>query len=229
MTRKQYLEMKKADGEDIPAIMLMSTKEKYKKNRIRYIGYLDIESSGLSADFDIMLSYAILIRDVVTEKTSVRYGVINRKDVDLSLRKRDVDLIDKRILEKLMEDISDCDVLIGHWFIGKHRHDIPFIRTRCAINKVSGFPKHRMIRYGDTQRWGSVIHRLHSYGLASIADAFGISTKKTPVKSKDWKLACFGDKKALAYVLVHNIKDVKITYKVHKHIEDYVPIPATYN
>lgn len=207
---------------------LMSMKEKYNANGISKIGYLDIETSGLTANFDIMLSYAIFVRDVKTGKTSVRAAVINRKDVDDAMRKRDADLIDKRILIKLLDDISDLDCLIGHWFIGKHRHDIPFVRTRCAINKVSGFPHHRMIRYGDTQKWGSQIHRLSSYGLAAIADAYSVSTKKTPVKSKDWKLACMGDKKALDYVLDHNIKDVKMTYKIHKHMEEYVAIPSTY-
>lgn len=206
----------------------MSQREKYLSNGIKKIGYLDIESSGLTANFDIMLSYAILVRDIETGKTEIRKAVITRADVDYAMKNRDADLIDKRILEKLMVDLADIDCLIGHWFIGKFRHDIPFIRTRCAINKVKHFPKHRMVRYGDTQKWGSMIHKLSSNSLATTADAYGISTKKTPVKSKDWKLACFGDKKALDYVLVHNVKDVIITYRVHKHIEKYVAVPAIY-
>ena len=203
-------------------------KEKYKSNGITKIGYLDIETSGLTANFDIMISYAILVRNTQTEQTETRYGVINKKDVEFAMKKRDADLIDKRILELLLDDMSDIDCLIGHWFIGKHRHDIPFVRTRCAINKVTGFPHHKMIRYGDTQKWGSLIHRLSSNGLAVIADAYGVSTKKTPVKSKDWKLACLGDKKALEYILDHNIKDVKMTAKIHKHMEEYVALPAIY-
>ena len=206
----------------------MSMKEKYKSNGITKIGYLDIETSGLTANFDIMISYAILVRNTQTEQTETRYGVINKKDVEFAMKKRDADLIDKRILELLLDDMSDIDCLIGHWFIGKHRHDIPFVRTRCAINKVTGFPHHKMIRYGDTQKWGSLIHRLSSNGLAVIADAYGVSTKKTPVKSKDWKLACLGDKKALEYILDHNIKDVKMTAKIHKHMEEYVALPAIY-
>ncbi len=231
MTRKTFLLTQKELGllpKTIKPYALMSMKEKYAENGISKIGYLDIETSGLTANFDIMLSYAIVVRDVKTEKTSIRSGVINRKDVDMALKKGDADLIDKRILIQLLDDISDIDCLIGHWFIGKHRHDIPFVRTRCAINKISGFPHHKMIRYGDTQKWGSHIHRLSSNGLAMIADAYGVSTKKTQIKSKDWKLACMGDKRALDYVLDHNKKDCIITCKIHKHMEEYVPIPATY-
>ena len=231
MTRKTYLvdlQLKGNLPSQIKPYALMSMKEKYKSNGITKIGYLDIETSGLTANFDIMISYAILVRNTQTEQTETRYGVINKKDVEFAMKKRDADLIDKRILELLLDDMSDIDCLIGHWFIGKHRHDIPFVRTRCAINKVSGFPHHRMVRYGDTQKWGSLIHRLSSNGLAVIADAYGVSTKKTPVKSKDWKLACLGDKKALEYILDHNIKDVKMTAKIHKHMEEYVALPAIY-
>ncbi len=231
MTRKTFLLKLKDLGtlpKQIKPYALMSMKEKYAENGITKIGYLDIETSGLTANFDIMLSYAIFVRDVKTGANSIRSGVISKKDVEYAMSKRDADLIDKQVLIKLLDDISDIDCLIGHWFIGKHRHDIPFIRTRCAINKISGFPHHRMIRYGDTQKWGSQIHRLSSNGLATIADAYSVNTKKTPVKSKDWKLACMGDKKALEYVLDHNIKDVKMTYKVHIHMEEYVPIPSTY-
>ncbi|MGI0022885.1 MAG: hypothetical protein ACRD9Q_08505, partial [Nitrososphaeraceae archaeon] len=192
MTRKEFLIKRKAAGGKVIPFALMTMPQKYAHYDIYKNGYLDIETSGLKANFDITLSYAILVRDTQTEKTEIRHGVINRKDVELAIKKGDADLIDKRILEKLMEDMSDIDCLIGHWFIGKHRHDIPFIRTRCAINNVSGFPKNRMVRYGDTQAWVSKIHNLSSYSLATIGDAYNISTHKTQIKSKDWKLACLG-------------------------------------
>lgn len=242
MTRKHYLERlhkKKSDlkivkdkvirNKIIKPWALMSMREKYLRQEIYKIGYLDIETSGLSADFDFMITYAILVRDIKTGKTTIRKGRINTDDLKYAKRKGNADLVDFRILEQLMRNISDIDVLIGHWFIGKHRHDIPFIRSRMAINKVSGFPKYRMVKYGDTQKWTSQIHRLRSSGLAAIADAYGLSTHKTPVKTKDWKKATlFADKKAIDYIMDHNIKDVIITYKVHKHLEQYVPLPATY-
>ena len=250
MTRKDFLieneknkDWKKTlrpqkDGKEIlKPYPLMTMREKYMYNNIYKIGYLDIETSGLTANFDFMVSWCMYVRDVRTGKTELRGDKINPKDFEVARKGTkkdgkwtpDADLVDKRILESLLKAISDIDCLIGHWFIGKHRHDIPFVRSRIAINKISGFPKHKMVRYGDTQKLGSLIHRLSSNGLAMIGDAYGVSTKKTQIKSKHWKNACmFGNKESVDYIYHHNIKDVILTYKIHKCMEEYVPIPAIY-
>lgn len=242
MTRKDYLLSKtekeypkllkitrKRDGTEIKPYALRTMREKYLENDIYKIGYVDIETSGLSADFDFMITYAVLVRDIKTGKTEIRKARISTIDLERAKKLGDADRIDELLLGKLMEHISDIDCIIVHWGIGKHRHDIPFIRSRMAINKVSGFPKIRMVRFGDTQRWASQIHRLRNNGLGTIADAYGLSTHKTPVKTKDWKKASmFADKKSIDYILNHNVKDVIITYKVHKHIENYVPIPSIF-
>lgn len=201
-------------------------KEKYKMAGITTIGYCDIETSGLTADFDIILSYAILVRNVQTGKTSMRYGIVNSKDFEYARNKKDAKIIDRRVTQKLLDDISDLDCLIGHWFVGRHRHDMPFIRTRAAINQLRGVPKYKTIRYGDTQKWSSLLYRLHSNGLQSIANMFQINTKKTALEPHIWVNACIGVKSALDYILKHNLKDVIITYKVHKGIEEFVPIPS---
>ena len=203
-------------------------KQKYALYDIKTIGYLDIETSGLTADFDIMLSWANCIRDVKTDTTRIEYDFVEKKDFEMAYKKRDADLIDKRIIETVIDSIKQCDLLIGHWFIGKHRHDIPFIRSRCVINKVPGFPKHRRVRYGDTQKYGSLLYRLHNNGLDTIARMFDLSISKTPLDGKIWKNACMGIKEDIKYVIDHNIKDVKITHRVHRGMEEYVPIPATY-
>lgn len=203
-------------------------KEKYKQKGIIKIGYLDIETSGLTADFDIMLSYAIYVRNTQDGTYEIRHNVVRKTDFALALKEEDADLIDKWLVEKLIEDISDIDCLIGHWFIGKHRHDMPFIRTRAAINRIKGLPIHKTIRYGDTQKWGSLLYRLHSNGLESIGNMFNVTTQKTKLKPKIWKNACIGVRSALDYILDHNIKDVILTAKVHKGMEEFVPLPATY-
>lgn len=203
-------------------------KQKYEHAGIKKIGYLDIEASGLTADFDIMLSWANLIRDVETNKTNINYDYLKKSDFELAYKKKNADLIDKRITESVIKEINKCDLLIGHWFIGKHRMDIPFIRTRVAINKIDGFPKHKQIRYGDTQKWASLLYRLHNNGLDSVANMFNISTKKTRLEPRVWKNACLGIKNALDYIVDHNKKDVIITYKVHLGIENFVPIGSIF-
>jgi uncharacterized protein YprB with RNaseH-like and TPR domain len=204
-------------------------KEKYLAQNIENIGILDIETSGLKADFDFMITYAILVRNVKTGKTRIRKAFITPEDFEEARKIGNPDEVDARILRQLMSDIADIDYLVGHWFIGKKRHDIPFVRTRCAINRISGFPKHKMVRYGDTQRFASQLHRLRSNGLAVVADAYEISTHKTPIKTKDWKKATmFGDPKAVRYILHHNVNDVKITHEALIHLEEYIGISAIY-
>ncbi len=203
-------------------------KQKYALYGIKTIGYLDIETSGLTADFDIMLSWANLIRDIPTDTTNIEYDFVEKSDFEYAYKERDADLVDEGITKSVIASLSKCDLLIGHWFIGKHRHDIPFIRSRCVINHVPGFPKHRRIRYGDTQKYGSLLYRLHNNGLDTIARMFDLAVTKTKLDGKTWKNACLGIKEDIKYVVDHNIKDVKITHKIHRGMEEYVPIPATY-
>lgn len=206
----------------------VTMKERYKEAGIRYIGYLDIETSGLTGDFDIILSYAILIRDVETGKLKIKHGIVNRADFDKAVRVQKAKTIDKRVTQQLLDDLEGIDCLIGHWFVGKHRHDMPFIRTRALTNELKGIPKYRSVRYGDTQKYASLLLRLHSNGLDSIAKMCNIHVHKTQLEPEIWQNACIGVKSALDYVLDHNIKDVKITYEVHKRMEDLVAIPSTY-
>lgn len=206
----------------------VTMKERYKQAGIKTIGYLDIETSGLTGDFDIILSYAILIRDVETGKTKIKHGIVNRDDFEKAVRIQKAKTIDKRVTKQLLDDLVGIDCLIGHWFIGKHRHDIPFIRTRALTNELKGIPRYRTVRYGDTQRLGSLLLRLHSNGLDSIAKMLNLHVHKTQLEPEIWQNACIGVKSALDYVLEHNIKDVKITYLVHKNLEELVPIPSIY-
>jgi len=203
-------------------------KEKYDFYGIENIGYLDIETSGLVADFDIMITWANRIRNIKTGKVRTEYDFIEPKDFAKATKAKNADLIDYNIVRSVIDSINDCDLVIGHWFVGKHRHDMPFIRTRAALNNIKGLPKHKQIRYGDTQKWGSLLYRLHSNGLASIADMFNIATKKTPLEPKVWKNACIGIPEDIKIVLHHNIKDVELTHGIHLGMEEYVPIAATY-
>lgn len=229
-TFKERLEAsEKRAQEKVRLAKVITMKQRYKMAGIKKIGYLDIESSGLVGDFDVMLSYAILVRDLETDKTEIRYDIVKKSDFDLAYRRKNADLIDKRIVDNLLRDISDLQCIIGHWFIGKHRHDMPFIRTRASLNGLDHkLPPYGAIRYGDTQKWGSTLYRLHNNGLDSIGDMFRVSVKKTRLEPKQWKNACIGVKEALEYVIDHNIKDVKLTHDIHVGMESLVPIPSTY-
>lgn len=241
MTRKEFLIENKPNyskllkdrfdsaGNKITPYALMTMREKYLFNEIYKIGILDIESTTLTGDFGYVICYAILVRDILTGKEIIKTAKINFDDWKRAKRLNEPDRIDERIINRLINDISDIDYLAGHWFIGKHRHDIPYIRTRCAINKIQGFPKHKMVRYADTQRFSSQLHRLRNNGLGTIADAYELAIHKTELKTKAWKRATmYADKKSVGYILHHNINDVKITSQVLKHLEEYIGIGSIY-
>ena len=202
-------------------------KQKYELYGIENIGYLDIEATNLKANFGYILSWSMIIRNTQTGKTKLVYDVVSKKDFDRATRARDIS-IDKRILESLVKEIKNMDMLVGHYFHGWNKMDIPFIRTRCIYNKVDGLPKHRQVRYGDTWTMAHKCYSLNSYRLDAVSDMMGIKTKKTPVTGLDWQRAQRGDKESLKYVLDHNIKDAKINYLVHKEVEEFVPIPSAY-
>jgi len=206
--------------------------QKYKLYDIHKIGYLDIEASNLKANFGFMLSWAMIVRDAT--KANPKYdklfsAVITRNDINRAYKERNISA-DKKILEKLMKTIKDekIDLLVGHYFHGWNKMDIPFIRTRCIMNKIEGFPKHRKVKYADTWSMAHKLYSIHRYSLDAVSQMMGIKTKKTPVDGLSWQLAQQGDPKELANVLDHNIRDVEITADVHRKCENYVNIPATY-
>lgn len=205
-------------------------KQKYQLYNVRRIGYLDIEATNLKANFGFMLSWAMVVRDTQNKRyRKVLHSVVTRHDINKAFKERKVSA-DRRILEELMKTLKDekIDMLIGHYFHGWNKMDIPFIRTRCIMNNVPGFPKHRQIRFGDTWRMAHQLYSVHRYSLDAVSQMMGVSTKKTPVEGLDWQLAQQGDPEALEYVLDHNIKDAIINEKVHRKCENYVPIPSSY-
>lgn len=208
-------------------------REKYLFNGIENIGYLDVECTNLDADFGHLLSWVLWIRDVQTGKIVRKHGdYFKQEDIDVCARNRET-TFDKRMLNNLINAINDkkypVHLLIGHYFHGWGKMDIPFIRTRLAeCGLLDKFKKHRQIRFGDTWRMAHQTHKIHSYRLDSVGDIFGIKNLKTRLKGDEWILANKGDKKAVSYVYDHNKKDVKLTWKTHLGLEEFVPIPASY-
>lgn len=177
-------------------------------NKLR-IGYLDIESSNLNADFGYMLSWCIKTRG----KNEILEACINKKEIFDGI-------LDRRILEELLKALDQYDVLYTHWGADR-RFDLPFIRTRAFRH---GLERRLPVRgekfIMDTWPIARNKLRLHSNRLDSIAQAVGIkNVKKTPLDASVWVPAALGDEKALNYVLTHNRHDVLILERVHKKLE----------
>lgn len=174
------------------------------------VGYLDIETTNLNADFGFILTWYIKSKD----KNEYHFGIINRREIFNGN-------FDKRIVRELLNTLKKYDVIYTHYGSDR-RFDVPYIRTRAFANGLQDLLPRYMEKFiMDT--WSAARNklRLHSNRLDSIAEALGIeSVKKTPLSPKKWRLAAIGDTKALEYIARHNKRDVQLLEKVHKKYEE---------
>ena len=170
------------------------------------IGYFDIESGGLKANFDYMLTWCIKTRD----KAEYKYGVIDQSEI-LSYD------FDKRIIRELIKALSEYDIIVTYYGTG---FDIPFIRTRALSHRIKflgfGSVQHKDVYYMVKSKM-----RLGKNSLDSACALLGIKGKNH-IKGNFWMRAKVGDRKALEYVLDHNKKDCQILEKLHKRLEEYI-------
>jgi len=209
-----------------------STTDVYEMYNIKRIGYVDIENDNLHPEFGHVLTIALLIRDVTSRDKvlEVKKYRVTQQEIWDSIKTRKVDF-DRRIVKAFFDDLKkyEIDLLIGHYAIGWNKHDLPFLRSRALLMKMEDIlPKYRAIKYGDTWKMAHTTIKVHSYRLDSIGVVTQAASKKTRIEELEWQLAKYGDKKGLDYVMDHNIKDVWLTYQVHKKIERFAAIPSTY-
>ena len=176
------------------------------KSKEKKIGFLDIESGGLNANWDYMLTWCIK----TAGKEEYKYGVIKQKEIfDYSF--------DKRIIKELIEALKKYDMIITYYGTN---FDIPFIRTRAMSHKLK-FLGFGSIQHKDVYYMVKNKMRLHKCSLDSACAALGIKGKNH-IKGNFWLKAKIGNAKALQYVLDHNKKDCIILEKLYNKIKEYV-------
>lgn len=176
-------------------------------NEPERIGYIDIECSNLKANFGIMLSYCIKVRD----KNKIYHNVITKEELESGS-------LDKVLVQQCIDDMRKFDHLIGHYSSG---YDIPFIRTRALYWGLT-FPEYGEISHTDLYYLARRVLCLHSNRQDVIAETILGKTGKTRLNARHWIMALQGDAKALKYVLNHNKADVLDLEANHKALEGYV-------
>jgi len=179
------------------------------QKHIPRIGYLDIETSNLDANYGIILTYCIKVRD----EDKIYKGVIDTEELKEGK-------FDKSLCKQLIKDMLKFDVIMGYWSTG---FDIPFIRARCLKWHLN-FPIYKSIEHKDIYYMVKRLMKLNRRSLEVATKHLGIKGKNH-VLGDAWMKAvmCTGEiqKKALDYILEHNIRDVEITEKLHKRLESY--------
>jgi len=191
-------------------------KARKKKERI---GFLDIESGGsLDADWGFVLTYCIkrLDGDIIE-------GSITPAEVRAPLMKGGTK--DKRVLQKFCKDVWEFDTLVVYY--GKdtggryQRHDIPFLRTRCARWGLEGFPTWKQLKVIDLFDNVKKYFKLSKRSMQNACRLFGIESKGLPFNMEVWQDALAGHQPALDYILAHNRQDVLSTEKLYKAVIKY--------
>lgn len=173
------------------------------------VGYLDIETTNLAANFGYMICWFIKEGG----KDHYDSGIITKKEIfDYEF--------DKRITKELLEAMSHYDILYTHYGSDR-RFDVPFIRTRAYRWELENLLPDRMEQFiMDTYPLAKYKLRLHSYRLGSIAAALGVkNVKKSVLDPEKWELARVGHPASLAYIYDHNKKDVQVLERVHQKLK----------
>jgi len=170
------------------------------------VGYLDIESTGLNANWDYIISYAIL------SDNGKMYGrVLTPKEV------LDYRVLDKKLMREFVKTIQKFDRIVIYW--GKdRRHDIPFLRTRCLKWGVR-FPFYREVLITDCYDIVKGKLRLHRNRLQNACNFLKIESKQHFLRAEMWQKAKLGNKSALKYVWEHNKEDVRSLKKLYERLE----------
>lgn len=177
------------------------------------IGYFDIESSDLNAEFGYVFSYAIL-----DDSGKVCGRVLTPEEI-LSNN------FDRKLMAELAQDLKEFDRLVVYW--GKSwRFDIPMVRSRCEKYHVP-FPKYREMWVTDLYDIVKSKLRLRRNRMQNACNFLGIESKTHPLEADIWQTAVTGNKKSLQWIWDHNVEDVKSTRELWLRLKDYAPISKT--
>ena len=169
------------------------------------IGFFDIESSNLHADFGILLSYAI------KELDGDIYGaVISPKELRSAK-------LDNGIVKKCIQDMRRFDKIITYYGT---RFDLPFVRARAMLYGLD-FPVYKEIKHTDVYYWARAKLCLHRRRLQTVCDFLGIPAKEHPMTPNQWTTALTGNRASLDYIFVHNKEDVVSLEEVYKRLIDF--------
>ena len=164
------------------------------------VGFLDIETSNLKANFGIVLCWCIL-----DDKGNLYEDWMTKKDVVSGVE-------DSRVVETCIETMLKFDRVVGHY---STYFDIPFIRTRALIHGLE-FPVTGKLYHTDTWKMARKSLCLHSNRQAVVAESLYGSTVKTRISHPHWRKAMMGNAESMAEVVDHcemDVLDLKKNYE----------------
>lgn len=169
------------------------------------VGWLDIETSNLKANFGIVLCWCVLADDgTLYEDWLTKSDVLTNNE-------------DKRVVSTCIDTLNTFDRVITHY--GTY-FDIPFLRSRAIIHGLD-FPKHGELYHTDVWRMAKTKLCFHSNRQDVIAESLQGKTVKTRISHPAWRKAMMGNEQAVAEVVDHCEKDVEDLKKNYNTLLPY--------
>jgi len=174
------------------------------------IGFLDIETTNLDADFGYILCWSLkeldgeLIHSSVTTKEIREYR------------------FDERLMRDFLQAIKPYNRLVGY-YSKNFRFDIPFLRTR-ALKWNLEFPQYRDVFFTDAFDLVKPKLKLHRNRLEVACDLLNIPSKGHRLNPEVWQRAQAGSKDALDYIQTHCDEDVLSLEAVFKRLQGFVKL-----
>lgn len=206
LSRQEFCCKHRHDGFQHPVCYLNYQKEEKGSG----VGYLDIEASGLQADFNMIYSWVIKYAG----KPRFESYVLQPRDYQNHWR-------DKEAIHQLLIALQKFDKILTYYGDDFH-FDMPFLRTR-ALGWGFQFPPYKTIQHEDLYMTCKKKLKLHSTRLDSVAEHLHVKHSKTHIAAEIWNRASSGyDKEALHYILEHNKIDCVVLEEVHQIMRPYV-------
>lgn len=179
------------------------------------IGFLDIETTDLNADYGIIACYCIK----VAGKDKIYEDHLTVDDIKkYSSKKRDVEpKEDTRVIKSLVKDLKNFDRLVLHYGVG---FDLPFIRTRAVICGVE-YPTHGAYIQSDTWVMLKKKFKLSRNSLENGCRKLVGITNKDHLSMSIKHGALRGEEWAINDMLVHCRKDVIDTEALYTLVSPY--------
>lgn len=170
------------------------------------IGFIDIESSNLAADFGIMFCYCIKKQG----SSEILERVVTDKEVHENL--------DKVVVEQCIKDMQQFDQLVTYYGTG---FDLPFIRTRALYHNLP-FPEFGTIQHKDVFYIIKSKFRLSRSRMENACRTLVGKTEKNHINGVYWLKALQGDAESLEYIADHCRRDVRDLEKLYNKVIKFV-------
>ena len=173
------------------------------------VGYFDIETNGLKANFHLMLSWYI------KERGTDHYDSYTLGAKDFAVK--DKTKVDYESTKRLCEAMKRYDYLCTYYGTN---FDLPFTRSRAMFHRLP-YPTYGSIKHIDVYFSGRGRILTHSKRLEVVSKFFGIQGK-TPLEGSIWVGAALGDERSLKYIAAHCKADTEVLEAVHNKLMPYM-------